>query len=346
MLLRRPATVTESSSPLEPADVPTPVPDDGELLVRVTVCGVCHTDLDIAEGRLAARHYPVILGHEVVGRVAAVGANATGAGFVQGDRVGIAWINWACGFCPACRAGTENLCPRFRSTGCDADGGYAEYVTVPAAFAYPIPPGLPDIDVAPLLCAGAIGWRSLRLTDLRDGEPLGLTGFGASATLVLQLTRRRFPNSAVFVFARNPDERALAVSLGAAWAGDTRDEPPEPPRAIIDTTPAWTPVVAALRCLAPGGRLVVNAIRKEHNDQQALLGLDYARDLWMERGLKSVANVTRADVRELLDMAVSFGLRSTVEEIPLDRANEALSRFRARGTGMTARVLRVSHDDA
>ena len=343
MLLWRPAPLAEHPLPLEAADVAAPTPAARELLVRVSVCGVCRTDLDLAEGRLAASTYPLIPGHQVVGRVAGIGAGTTD--FHEGDRVGVAWIHSACGRCRWCTSGAENLCPQFQATGCDANGGYAEYLVVPAAFAYPIPNGLPDASVAPLLCAGAIGWRSLRLTNLTDGEPLGLTGFGASAHLMLQTARHRFPNSPVFVFARSEGERDFARQLGAAWTGDTADEPPEPLAAIVDTTPAWKPVVEALARLAPGGRLVINAIRKERGDQRELLRLDYPTHLWREREIKSVANVTRADVREFLQAAAEMDLRPTVSEVPLLEANSALAWLRSGEAIRGARVLRVADDD-
>jgi propanol-preferring alcohol dehydrogenase len=213
---------------------------------------------------------------------------------------------------------------------------------VPAAFAHVIPQGLSDVTAAPLLCAGAIGWRSLRLTNLVDGEPLGLTGFGASAHLVLQLARHRFPASPVYVFARNVREREFARELGAAWAGDTMDAPPAPMAAMIDTTPAWKPIVRGLEHLSPGGRLVINAIRKSRADQGELESLDYAKHLWMEREIKSVANVTRADVREMLAAAVAMKLQASVEEMELEDANGALHRI-AGGEGTRgALVLRVS----
>jgi propanol-preferring alcohol dehydrogenase len=222
------------------------------------------------------------------------------------------------------------------------DGGYAEYAAVPAAFAHPIPAGASDAETAPLLCAGAIGWRSLRRTDLTDGEPLGLVGFGASAHLVIQLARHRYPNSPVYVFARNPEERAFASQLGAAWVGDSTDEPPERMAAIIDTTPAWKPIVDTLGQLAPGGRLVINAIRKSRVDQEQLMRLDYARHLWMEREIRSVANVTRDDVREMLAAAVEVGLAVTIEELPLEQANAALVRLGSGTAVHGATVLRVS----
>ena len=339
MLLREPSRVLDGSTPLERADVPEPHYDSDDLLVRVSVCGVCRTDLDLVEGRLTAPRYPVIPGHQVIGRVERAGADTTG--FHVGDRVGIAWIHSACGHCAWCVSGRENLCRYFRATGCDVNGGYAEYIAVPAAFAHAIPTEMADATAAPLLCAGAIGWRSLRLTNLVNGEPLGLTGFGASAHLVLQLARHRYPSSAVYVFARNDRERAFARELGAAWAGDTSDTPPTPMAAIIDTTPAWKPIVRGLEHLLPGGRLVINAIRKSRADQSELETLDYATHLWMEREIKSVANVTRADVREMLRAAVEMKLAPAVEAIPFGMANEALSRIAGGGGIRGALVLRL-----
>ena len=340
MLLERPVDRASQASALRIADVPVPQPQPGEVLVRVLACGVCRTDLDLAEGRLVAPRYPLIPGHQVVGTIAACGPGVNGVRV--GDRAGVAWIHSACGACEYCTSGRENLCPYFRATGCDANGGYAEYLTVPAAFLHSIPAALNDAEAAPLLCAGAIGWRSLRLTGLHDGEPLGLTGFGASGHLVLQLVHARFPRSEVYVFARNAAEREFARSLGATWVGDTTAVPPRGLAAVIDTTPAWKPVVAALRALRPGGRLVINAIRKSPNDEGELATIDYARDLWMEREIKSVANVTRTDVREMLAIAASAGIRPTVDEVPLERANDALAWLGSGGAVQGARVLRVA----
>jgi propanol-preferring alcohol dehydrogenase len=318
------------------ASVSRPDIGDNDVLIEVDVCGVCRTDLDVAEGRLIAPHYPVIPGHQVVGRVVAIGK---GVGMRRvGDRVGVAWIHRACGRCRWCLRGEENLCPYFESTGCAAPGGYAELIAVPAAFTYEIPHDLSDAEAAPLLCAGAIGWRSLQLARLSDGDPLGFTGFGASAHLVLQLARHLYPKSPLYVFARSERERAFARELGAAWAGDTADTPPDPLAAIIDTTPAWTPVVEALHRLMPGGRLVINAIRKASADREVLSRIDYATDLWMEREIKSVANVARADVTAMLDAAVRFKLRPTVERMPLEDAGVALERLRS-GSGMRGAIV-------
>jgi propanol-preferring alcohol dehydrogenase len=203
-------------------------------------------------------------------------------------------------------------------------------MTVPAAFTYPIPEVFSDSQAAPLLCAGAVGYRSLVLTELENGQPLGLTGFGASGHLVLQMVRHRYPDSAVYVFARSAGERKFALELGADWAGDTAERPPRLLHAIIDTTPVWKPVVAALDFLEPGGRLVINAIRKENHDREELLRLDYTRHLWQEKELKSVANVTRRDVREFLELAAEIPLRPEYREYPLEDANKALLELKER----------------
>ncbi len=328
MVLKAIVDLRENPAPLELMDVPTPTPGAGEILIRVSTCGVCHTELDEIEGRTPPPHLPVILGHQVVGRVAAKGEGADA--FAIGDRVGVAWIFSACGECHYCRTGQENLCPQFKATGRDANGGYAEYMTVPQAFAYPIPPVFSDAEAAPLLCAGAIGYRSLRLTNLQDGQRLGLTGFGASGHLVLKMVRHKFPHTEVYVFARSPRERAFALELGAVWAGETEATAPVPLDAIIDTTPVWKPVVEALRNLAPGGRLVINAIRKEQVDIEYLLRLDYPTHLWMEKEIKSVANVTRQDVQAFLALAAEIPIKPEVELFPLEEANRALLELKQR----------------
>ena len=339
MRMHRVMNIARGADPLreEVVDVPRPATD--EVLVEVEFCGVCHTELDEIEGRTPPDEWPMTPGHQVVGRVVAIGPGADGG--LLGQAVGVAWIHSACGECQWCTSGRENLCPDFRATGRDAPGGYAEYMTAPAAFVHPLPRALDPLAAAPLLCAGAVGWRALKACGLQDGAPLGLTGFGASAHLVIQFARRRFPESPVYVFARDEDARAYALELGAAWAGDTGDAPPDAPMAIIDTTPAWRPVLAALEVLAPGGRLVINAIRKEAGDQSALQDLDYEIHLWREKQVVSVANVTRRDVRECLDFAAQHGIRPQVTEHPLAQANEALRALK-RGGSRGARVLRVS----
>ena len=271
---------------------------------------------------------PVIPGHQVIGRVEAMGEAADT--FRIGDRVGVAWIYSACGHCEFCRRGEENLCDQFEATGRDRDGGYAERMTVPQAFAHAIPGTFTDAEAAPLLCAGAIGFRSLRLARLEDGQNLGLTGFGASGHLVLMLVRHQYPSSRVFVFARSEAECDFARQLGAEWTGRHDRDAPEKLHAIIDTTPAWTPVVEALKNLERGGRLIINAIRKETVDKQALLGLDYPRDLWLEKEIKSVANVTRFDVREFLRLAAEIPIKPEVTEYPLEEANRALIEMKAK----------------
>ena len=338
MILERIANLTREEEPLRLADLPEPRPGAGETLIRVSACGVCHTELDEIEGRTPPPRLPVIPGHQVVGRVVENGAGANR--FQAGQRVGVAWIYSACGACPQCLGGNENLCPGFRATGRDADGGYAEYMAVPEAFAHPVPEVFSDSQAAPLLCAGAVGYRSLRLTGLRNGQVLGLTGFGASGHLVLKAVRHRFPRSKVFVFARSEAERAFALELGAAWAGDTARRPPEPCDAVIDTTPAWGPVLEALASLKPGGRLVINAIRKEDGDRDRLLHLDYPAHLWLEKEIKSVANVTRADVREFLELAAGIPILPEVQEYPLGEANRALAELKARKI-RGAKVLRM-----
>jgi propanol-preferring alcohol dehydrogenase len=322
MLLHRITRLADNPQPLVAAELPDPVPNEGELLVKVSACGVCHTELDEIEGRTPPAFFPMVLGHQAVGRVVACGNGVTD--MAAGERVGMAWIFSACGACSHCLAGNENLCGRFRATGRDAHGGYAEFAVIPADFAHRIPEGFTDAEAAPLLCAGAVGFRSLRLSGIRDGDTLGLTGFGASAHLVLKMVRHRFPRTRVFVFARSAEEQAFARELGAFWAGDTEAFPPEPLGAVIDTTPAWRPVVAALGVLKSGGRLVINAIRKEPADQAELLKLDFAAHLWREKEVKSVANVTRRDVREFLELAAAIPIKPDVQVYALTEANRAL----------------------
>ncbi|MEW5869428.1 MAG: zinc-dependent alcohol dehydrogenase family protein [Chloroflexota bacterium] len=328
MLLERIVDLASHSTPLRLAEVPTPQPGDGEILIEVRACGVCHTELDEIEGRTPPPRLPVILGHQVVGRVVELGPGASA--FQVGERLGVAWIFSACGECAHCLAGDENLCEQFKATGRDANGGYAEYMSVPEGFAYRIPAAFSDVQAAPHLCAGAIGYRSLRLTGLQDGQNLGLTGFGASAHLVLKLVRYQYPQAKVFVFSRSPSEQAFARQLGAVWAGEITDTAPQPLDCIIDTTPAWKPVVEAMRNLAPGGRLVINAIRKEDGDKDALLALDYPAHLWMEKEIKSVANLARRDAIEFLELAARIPILPEVQEFALQDANQALLELKNR----------------
>ncbi|MEE4173119.1 MAG: alcohol dehydrogenase catalytic domain-containing protein [Xanthomonadales bacterium] len=328
LVLERIGPMTKNADPLILADRAEPAPGPGEIKLRIHACGVCHTELDQIEGRVETP-VPRVPGHQAVGTVIELGDGADDA--LLGQRVGVGWIASACGECRWCHRGEENLCPEFQGTGRDRDGGYAEFMTMRAAFAVPVPDALESIHAAPLLCAGAIGYRSLRLADLEDGQVLALTGFGASNHLVLGLARAMLPESPVLVFARDPSQREQALELGAAWAGDTHDDPPMAPDAIIDTTPVWETVLAALSRLAPGGRLVINAIAKEPGDRDLLAGLDYSSQLWKEKEIKSVANVTRADLRGMLAAAAKFELTPEVTPLPLHRANEALKRLRFGG---------------
>ena len=338
MVLPRIHDLRTTREPLQLVDIPVPEPGEKELLIKVTTCGVCHTELDEIEGRTPPPHFPIVLGHQVVGRVEKQGPGVSRFGI--GDRVGVAWIFSACGQCQFCREGKENLCPDFRATGRDAHGGYAEYMSVPEDFAYAIPQVFTDAEAAPLLCAGAIGYRSLQLTNLQDGYNLGLTGFGASGHLVLMMVKYKFPNAKVYVFARSEKEQQFARELGAVWAGATENASPEPLDAIIDTTPVWKPIVEALRNLKPGGRLVINAIRKEEFDKDYLLKLDYPNHLWLEKEIKSVANVTRADVSEFLELAAEIPIKPEVQEFPLEAANQALMELKERKI-RGAKVLRI-----
>lgn len=338
MLLKEICDLRENQNPLNLAEIPTPVPNEGELLVRVSTCGVCHTELDEIEGRTPPPQLPIVPGHQVVGHIVEI--NATASRFTIGDRVGVAWIYSTCENCKFCLREEENLCAQFRATGRDADGGYAQFMLIPENSAFPIPEAFSDAEAAPLLCAGAIGYRSLRLSDLTDGDMLGLTGFGGSGHLVLKMAKYLYPHSDIFVFARSPQEREFALELGAVWAGDTAHQAPDKLDAIIDTTPVWKPVVEALNNLAPGGRLVINAIRKEEIDKDYLLQLDYAAHLWMEKEIKSVANVSRRDVREFLALAANMGIKPEYQDYALVEANKALLELKTskiRG----AKVLRI-----
>ncbi len=332
MLLSRITTLEDNPEPLSMADIPQPDPGDGEVLIRVAACGVCHTELDEIEGRTPPPTLPVVLGHEAIGRVAALGPGTTLHEI--GDRVGVGWIHSSSG------ESDENVDERFRATGRDVNGGYAEYLTVPERYAYPVPDAFDDTEAAPLLCAGGVGYRALRRTRHSNGEILGLTGFGGSAHLVLQAARYLYPDSRFFVFARSAAERAFALELGAHWAGDTSDVPPEAPHAIIDTTPAWKPVLAALKALRPGGRLVINAIRKNDADKALMAEIDYATQLWQEKTLTSVANVTAADIGDFLQVAARAGIRPAVDVYPLADANQALRDLHA-GDVRGAKVLRI-----
>jgi len=328
------------NKPLKLKNLPVPQPGNKQIRIKVTACGICHTELDEIEGRLRPK-FPIILGHQIVGKVELPGPNASR--FKPGDRVGIAWINSACGKCDLCRQGYENLCAEFLGTGCDANGGYAEYAVVAEDFAYPIPDRFSDSAAAPLLCAGAIGYRAMRLTGLRDGRSLGLFGFGASAHIVIQIVKRKYPHSKVFVFIRPGQKKHqdLAIRLGADWVGATGETPPAKIHCAIDFTPAWKPVVDALKVLENGGRIVINAIRKEDKDKESLLELDYSTHLWLEKEIKSVANITRRDAEEFLPLAAEIPIIPEVQEFELEEANEALILLK-QGKIHGAGVLKIS----
>jgi propanol-preferring alcohol dehydrogenase len=338
MVLEKVCDLKTEKEPLKLVDVPVPEPGRGEVLVRVHACGVCHTELDEIEGRTPPPRFPVVPGHQVIGVVEKCGPGTKH--LQEGARVGVAWIYSSCGTCGFCRDGDENLCGQFVATGRDADGGYAEYMVVPEVFAFRVPDTFSDLEAAPLLCAGTIGYRSLRLTGMRDGENIGLIGFGASAHLVIQMVRHMYPSSKIFVFARSPGEREFSRELGASWAGDTTDSSPEKLHRAIDTTPVWGTIVHALGNLERGGRLVINAIRKEEIDKEELLALSYPEHLWLEKEIKSVANVASRDVREFLDLAASIPIRPEVETFALDEANRALLELKERKI-RGAKVLRI-----
>jgi len=334
MLLRETAPLAQNPQPLSFEDFPEPQAADSDVLLRVTACGVCHTELDEIEGRLRPR-LPIILGHQVVGIVESASRSPR-----TGQRVGVAWIASACGQCRYCLSGCENLCPDFQATGRDVDGGYAQYMRVRADFTHPIPASLSDSEAAPLLCAGAIGYRSVSLAGVRDGGTLGLMGFGGSNHLVMKMIRHKYPHTKVFVFSRNPAEREFALSLGASWAGAIDAAPPQALDSVIETTPVWGPIMEALKHLSPGGRLVVNAIRKEELDKEVLLKWDYPSQLWMEKEIKSVANVTRRDVREFLQLASEADIRPEFQEFELKDANQALLEMK-QGKIKGSKVLRI-----
>jgi alcohol dehydrogenase, propanol-preferring len=344
MILKSLGEVKPPDSPLHLVQHQEPDPAPGEVLLRVKRCGVCHTELDEIEGRTPPPQLPVVLGHQVVGIVESDSSlsesQRQAAGLHIGQRVGVAWIASACGHCQYCLAGQENLCPEFKATGRDIDGGYAEFMSVRADFVHSIPDSISDSEAAPLLCAGAVGYRALKLCGLKNGQTLGLMGFGGSNHLVLKIARHKYPNSNICVFSRNSNEREFAWSLGAAWTGAIDKTPPDGIDAIIDTTPVWGPISEAMKRLKPGGRLVINAIRKEEADKQILLKLDYSSQLWMEKEIKSVANVTRADVREFLLLASEAGIKPEFQEYELEDANQALFEMK-QGKIRGAKVLRL-----
>ena len=327
-LLERPSPAGDG--PLVVTSLPDPVPAPGELLLRVSACALCRTDLQICEGDLEARRLPVVPGHQVVGTVEALGEGVEG--WREGDRAGVAWLAGACGDCPRCDAGRENLCEAAQFTGWDRDGGFAERITVRADFAHALPEGLDAVEAAPLLCGGIIGYRALRLSGIEPGGRLGLYGFGASARLALQVATHW--GCEVFVATRSPRDRRRALALGAVWAGDTADTPPSPLDAAVTFAPAGEVVVAALRAVDRGGTVAVNAI---HLDRIPEFPYEL---LWWERSIRSVANFTRRDAREFLALAAEIPIRTETEVYSLDAANQALADLAA-GRVSGAAVLRI-----
>jgi alcohol dehydrogenase, propanol-preferring len=308
--------------PLEERELPVPKAGAGEVLVRVAACGVCRTDLHIADGELPDPKLPLVLGHQIVGRIEG-----------SGERIGIPWLGWADGVCRYCRSGRENLCDEARFTGFHRDGGYAEYAVADERFCLSLLDGYGDVEVAPLLCAGLIGYRALRFTG--EGERLGLYGFGASAHIVAQVARHQ--GRRVFAFTRPGDlsGQEYARTLGAEWAGDSTAAPPEELDAAIIFAPVGALVPAALRVLAKGGIVVCAGIHMSD-----IPSFEYEL-LWGERSLRSVANLTRQDGHEFLELAPKVPVRTDVEEFPLEEANEALERMRS-GRLLGAAVLRVA----
>ena len=316
MVLREPKPAEEV--PLAETDLPLPKPGPGQGRLKVRACGVCHTDLHLVEGEINLPKLPVVPGHQIVGQVDSVGESVTD--MVPGERLGVPWLFSTCGVCDYCQRALENLCDRARFTGQHVDGGFAEYMVVPANFAYRIPAGFADDQAAPLLCAGIIGFRSLRLSDIRPGGRLGLYGFGASAHVTLQIARHM--GCEVYVFTRSKDHQRHALELGAAWVGQAQDTPPLKLDSAITFAPAGWLVPEALRVLRKGGTLALNAI---HMSPIPELPYDL---LYGERTVRSVANSTRKDAAELLRLAAEIPIHTDVELYPLSEANVVLQRLK------------------
>lgn len=307
--------------PLSIDDVIEPAISSDQILVKVSACGVCYTDIDIVEGRVQC-NLPVIPGHQIVGKVVDVGKNVEN--YNVGDKVGVAWIWHTCGHCFYCKTGYENLCENFIATGCHVNGGYAEYIAVYSGYAYKLPEKLSDEYIAPLMCAGAVGYRALKLAQMNDGLRLGLFGFGSSAHIIMQIARKLYPSSEIYVFTRSEHHKNLAKKLGADWVGAPQDNPPKKLDRAIDFTPVGETIARALEVLNRGGRLVVNVIRKQTN-----INLDYAKHVWQEKEIKSVTNVTRIDVKNLLEITNTHSLDIHIQIYTLDEVNKALKDLKA-----------------
>ena len=315
-------------SPLRLREMPVPAPGPGEVRVRVRACGICRTDLHTAEGDLPLRKCPVVPGHQIVGIVDAAGAGVRQ--IHEGDRVGVAWVHSTCGECIYCRKGLENLCERGRFTGWDVDGGYAEAMVVPEPFAYPLPPNFSDLEVAPLLCAGIVGYRSFRLSNAQRGDRVGLYGFGASAHIILQVARHL--GCEVYVFTRTEGHQQLARQMGAAWVGRAEETPPEKLDAAVIFAPVGSLVLDALRVLRKGGTVSLADIT-----MSPIPPIDYDNLLYHERAIRSVANATREDARDFLQLAAEIPVRTEIEAFRLEDANQALQalpRSAIRGAGV------------
>lgn len=334
MVLRRAALI--ETQPLSLAELPDPTPEAEEILIAVRTCGICRTDLHIVEGELELPRLPIVPGHQAVGKVVAAGRSAKRFGL--GERVGVPWLHWTCGECAYCRAGKENLCARAQFTGLHVNGGYASLLVAHQDFSYRLPEGLDDLHTAPLLCAGVIGYRAYRLSEIRPGGRLGLYGFGASAHLVLQVAVHQ--GCRVFVFSRSEDHRRLAESLGARWTGSAEQDPGEKLDAAIVFAPSGPLVHYALAALDKGGTCALAGIY-----MTPIPEMDYGRLLYHERALRSAANSTRRDVEEFLRLAGEIPLRTEIEVFPLEQANRGLQEMK-RGVIRGAGVLEVGGQDA
>jgi len=330
MILNKFALIDQN--PLELVDLPNPEAGPEEILIRVKVCGVCHTDLHTVEGELPQVKLPIIPGHEVVGIVEKRGNNTSR--FKEGDRVGVAWLHSACGRCRFCQRENENLCESARFTGYHVNGGYTEYMVIPEKFAYPIPEVFSDEEAAPLLCAGIIGYRALRLSEVKPGQRLGLYGFGASAHVAIQVAIHW--GCEVYVFTRSKEHRKLAQKLGAVWTGTSKDEPPTKMDSSIIFAPAGELVLDALRVLDKGGTVALAGIY-----MTPIPEIDYVKYLYHERTLRSVANATRQDGEESLQIAAEIPIRTTTQLFPLEEANKVLQLLKV-GKINGAAILKIS----
>ncbi len=311
-----------SKDPLEFADVEEPVPDDNEILVKVSACGVCRTDLHIIEGELPEKRLPITPGHEVIGKVREVGSKVRG--LRVGDRVGVTWVNSTCGICEFCISGRENLCKDIRCTGYDVNGGYAEYLTVSAKSAFRIPKGFGDVNAAPLMCAGVIGFHALKLSGLKPGDSLSLFGFGGSGHIIAQIAK--YWRCDTFVFTRGESHRRIAESIGVSWTGGLDEEPEEAKAdAAIITAPDGNLVINALHSVKRGGKVIIADIFMSD-----IPLISYYRDLYLEKSVGSATNYTREDVKELLGLASKIPIKTMVERYPLQDANEALANLKER----------------